>query len=57
MAETKIIRAQKGFQEKFVRTNVDLCIGGGVLGGGKSFAAVLSVAEPSQDPRFRGLFL
>lgn len=24
---------------------------------GKSFAAVLSVAEPSQDPRFRGLFL
>lgn len=57
MAETKIIRAQKGFQEKFVRTNVDFVLGGGVLNCGKSFAAVLSVAEPSQDPRFRGLFL
>ena len=53
----KIIRPQEGFQEKFVRTNVDFCVGGGILGGGKSFAACLSVAEPSQDGRFRALFL
>ena len=25
------IKPQAGFQEKFVRTNVDFCIGGGVL--------------------------
>lgn len=31
MAETKIIRAQKGFQEKFVRSNIDFVLGGGVL--------------------------
>ena len=32
MAEqTKIIRPQAGFQEKFVRTNVDFSVGGGVL--------------------------
>ncbi|MBQ2398421.1 MAG: terminase family protein [Bacteroidales bacterium] len=53
----KIIRPQAGFQEKFVSTNVDFCVGGGVLNCGKSFAAVLSVAEPSMDSRFRGLFL
>lgn len=53
----KIIKPQAGFQEKFVSTNVDFCVGGGVLNCGKSFAAVLSVAEPSIDSRFRGLFL
>ena len=54
---TKIIKPQEGFQEKFVSTNVDFCVGGGVLNCGKTFAAVLSVAEPSLDGRFRGLFL
>lgn len=53
----KIIRPQAGFQEKFVSSNVDFVVGGGVLNCGKSFAAVLSVAEPSMDGRFRGLFL
>lgn len=54
---TKIIRPHAGFQEKFVRTNVDVCFGGGQLAGGKSFGAILSVAEPSLDPRFRAVFL
>lgn len=31
MAETKVIRAQAGFQEKFVRSNIDFVLGGGVL--------------------------
>lgn len=53
----KIIRPQAGFQEKFVSSNVDFVVGGGVLNCGKSFAAVLSVAEPSLDGKFRGLFL
>lgn len=29
--QTKIIKAQEGFQEKFVRSNVDFVVGGGVL--------------------------
>lgn len=57
MSTTTIIKPQEGFQEKFVRSNVDFVIGGGVLNAGKSFAAVLSVAEPSADSRFRALFL
>lgn len=57
MAETQIIRAHKGFQEMFVRTNVDIAFGGGVLGAGKSYGEVLSVAEESLDPNWRGLFL
>ena len=57
MAETKIIRAHKGFQEKFIRCNTDFAVGGGILGGGKSFAAVMSIGEPSYDSRFRALFL
>ena len=52
-----IIKPQAGFQEKFVQSNVDFAVGGGVLNCGKSFAAVLSVAEASKDSRFRGLFL
>lgn len=54
---TKIIQPQAGFQEKFVRSNIDFVIGGGSMGGGKTAAAVLSVAEPSLDSRFRAVFL
>ena len=57
MAETRIIRPHEGFQEQFVRSNVDFVVGGGSMGGGKSCGAVLSVAEPSLDPRFRAVFL
>lgn len=53
----KIIRPQAGFQEKFVSSNVDFVVGGGSMGGGKTAAAVLSVAEPSLDSRFRAVFL
>jgi hypothetical protein len=59
MAEDKriIFKPHEGFQDKFVRTNVDFCVAGGVLNCGKTIAAALSVAEPSLDSRFRGLFL
>ena len=58
MAETtQIFRPHEGFQRKFVRTNVDVCFGGGILGGGKTAGAVLATAEPSLDPNWRGLFL
>lgn len=54
---TNIIRPNKGFQEKFVRSNIDVVIGGGVLACGKTSGAVLSCAEPSEDSRWRGVFL
>lgn len=57
MSKINIIRPQAGFQEQFCNTNVDFCIGGGVLGGGKSFAAVMSIAEATKDSNFRALFL
>lgn len=57
MAEQRIIKPHAGFQEKFVRSNVDVVIGGGQLGGGKTFGAILACAESTLDPRFRAVFL
>lgn len=57
MAGTTIIKPHPGFQEKFVRTNVDVCFGGSSLGSGKTYGEVLSIAEESLDPNWRGLFL
>lgn len=58
MGKVNIIRPQEGFQEQFCKTNVDFCIGGGVLAAGKTFGAVLSIAEAvTTDGNFRGLFL
>lgn len=52
-----IIQPHRGFQERFVRSNVDIVIGGGVLASGKSFAACLMQAEPLLDPDYRALML
>lgn len=57
MSETKIIKPYAGFQEKFVRSNIDVVFGGGSLGVGKTSAAVLMCAEPSLDPNWRAVFL
>ena len=56
-SKIKIIRPQPGGQERFCRSNVDVCFFGGVLGGGKTFGAILSIAEATLDPNFRGIFL
>lgn len=55
--EQIIIRPHAGFQEKFVRSNVDVCFGGGCLNAGKTTGAVLMCGEPSQDSKFRAVFL
>lgn len=48
MAEqTKIIRPQAGFQEKFVRSNVDCVIGGGVLNCGKCIPLYSHILTPN----------
>lgn len=51
---TKIFKPQDGFQEKFCRSNADITIGGGNLGGGKTFGALLAMAEYTNLPNFRG---
>ena len=53
----KIFKPYEGFQDSFVRSNLDLVIGGGSMSSGKSAAAVMMVAEPALDPRFRAVFL
>lgn len=55
--DIKIISPQPGFQEKFVQSNVDVVIGGGSMNCGKSYAAILMLAEPCLDPNFRAVFL
>lgn len=53
----KVITPQPGGQERFVRSNVDVCFFGGILGGGKTFGAILATAEPTLDPNFRAIFI
>lgn len=57
MSNVKIISAHEGFQDNFVRSNVDVAIGGGVLNCGKTSGAVLACGEPSLDPEWRAVFL
>lgn len=58
MAERiNIISPYEGFQERFVRSNIDFVVGGGSVSAGKTAAAVMTVAEPSLDPKFRAVFL
>ena len=52
----KIISPQGGGQDLFCRTDVDVAIFGGTLGGGKTFGAILANAEPSLDPNYRAVF-
>lgn len=46
MAKTKIIKPHAGFQENFVRTNVDVCFAGGVLNCGKAQPLYSKVLTP-----------
>lgn len=46
MPEPKIIRPNKGGQEHFVRTNVDVAIYGGILAGGKATPLNTKVLTP-----------
>ena len=47
MSDAKtIIKPQAGFQEKFVRSNVDFVVGGGILGSGKAGSLDSHVVTP-----------
>lgn len=53
----RTINAHKGFQEKFIRSNADITIGGGILGSGKTTAACIMQAEPLLDSNYRALMI
>ena len=55
--QPRIIRPQAGGQELFCSTNVDVCIYGGSLAGGKSWGLTALHAEPSLDPNYRAVVL
>ena len=46
-SKTKIIKPFEGFQDKFVRSNLDLVIGGGSMGGGKLNPLYTPVLTPN----------
>lgn len=54
---TRVIKAQKGFQEKFISSNVDFLVAGSAMGCGKSYAALLMAGAHSDDPNFRMVYL
>ena len=45
--KTTILRPFEGFQDKFVRSNLDLVIGGGALSGGKMNPLYTKVLTPN----------
>lgn len=57
MASPVIYKPFEGFQDKFVRSDLDFVIGGGSVGAGKTSAATMCIAEPCQDGRFRAVYL
>lgn len=52
-----IICPQKGFQERFSRSNVDFVVGGAAMGVGKTWGALLMAAPHIYDPNFRMVYL
>lgn len=53
----KIIQPQKGFQEKFITSNVDVVFGGGSAGSGKSASMVIASAYHIDNPLYRALYV
>jgi hypothetical protein len=53
----KIWKPFKGFQEKFISSNVDFLVAGSAMGVGKSYAALLMAAAHQEDPNFRMVYL
>lgn len=55
--KAKIIKPQEGYQEKFVTSNIDIVIGGGAAGVGKTSAAVISSGYYLDIKEFRALYV
>lgn len=48
----KVLKPQKGPQEKFLRTSADITIYGGAAGGGKTYALLLEAARHIDNPQY-----
>lgn len=57
MAKQKIIKPHEGFQEKFVRSNLDVVFAGGAAAGGKTAGSVLSSGYYIDIPSYRALYV
>lgn len=55
MAETRILRPQRGYQESFLSSPADIVIGGGAAGAGKSYALLIEFLRHKDNPRFAGV--
>lgn len=55
--EEVVISPQKGFQERFVESDVDIVFGGGAAGCGKTAASILSLAYYVDNPLYRALYV
>lgn len=52
-----IISPQPNFQTNFVKSNVDVVVGGAAMGSGKTMAALLIAAQNATDPNFKMMCL
>lgn len=52
MSNIKVIRPQKGPQEKFLSTTADIAIYGGAAGGGKSYGLLIEPLRYKNNKRF-----
>lgn len=55
--KVKVIKPQDGYQERFVTSNVDIVVGGGAAGVGKTSAAVISSGYYVDIKEFRALYV
>lgn len=51
----KIIRPQKGPQERFLASSADICIYGGAAGGGKTYGLLLDPVRHIRNPGFNAV--
>ena len=54
-ATSRVIRPQKGPQEKFLATSADIAIYGGAAGGGKSDALLCEALRQIHVPNYKGI--
>ena len=53
MTDREYIKPQPGFQQKFLSSAADICVGGGAAGGGKSYALLMEALRHMDNGGFR----
>ena len=52
MAEARVLKPQKGPQERFLATSADICVYGGSAGGGKTYGILLDPLRHKDVARY-----